>query len=339
MNSSFALLCVVFVSLLQIACSSERSQSAVIPTPPGTLSPGARQFYANNPQPVVGLDVMDMQAVKSVRAEIDVAWRAGLTNLNLAPTESFGEYAGVTANRIRFPNTNNDGRLIVYLHGGGFVVGSATANIVLPARVAHSAKMPVVSIDYRMPPEYPFPAALDDAVDVVRHLIDSGQNPRKLILLGESAGGGLVLSTALQLKALGIPMPAGLVVISPWADLSNTGDTGLTLNHFDPVITWPDSLASAAAAYAGEHNPANPLISPVFGDYTGLPPMLVQAGSREVLLSDAFRVVRAARRAGVTVQYDVWDGMWHVFQQHPDVAEAEEAIAEIAMFAKRVTDR
>lgn len=310
-----------------------------MPAPPGALSPGARQFYANNPRPVVGLDVTDMQAVKSVRTHIDIAWREGLTTLNLAPIESFGEYAGVTVNRIRFPHTTDDGRLIVYAHGGGFVVGSAIANIVLPARVAHSTKMPVVSIDYRMPPEHSYPAALDDAIAVVQYLLDNGQDPRKMILLGESAGGGLVLSMALKMKALGMPMPAGLVVISPWADLSNSGDTGLTINDFDPVITWPASLASAARAYAGEYDPANPLISPAFGNYIGLPPMLVQAGSREVLLSDAIRVVRAARSAGVPVQFDVWDGMWHVFQEHPDASEAVEAIAEIATFATRVTDQ
>ncbi|MDH3748675.1 MAG: alpha/beta hydrolase [Gammaproteobacteria bacterium] len=325
--------------LLQTGCSSKQAEPVAIPSPPGTLSQSARQFYANNPVPVVGVDLTDLQTVKSVRAEIDVAWRSGLTKLNLAPIESFGDYSGVTVNRIRFPNTVDDGRMIMYLHGGGFVVGSATANIVLPARVAHISQMPVISVDYRMPPEHPFPAALDDTIGVIRQLIDSGQDPQKLILFGDSAGGGLVLSVALQMKSLGMPMPAGLIVISPWADLTNSGDTGLTLNDFDPVITWPDTLASAATAYAGDHDPANPLISPAFGNYTGLPPLLVQAGSREVLLSDALRVARAARGAGVLVQIDVWDGMWHVFQEHPGAVEAEEAIAEIAIFAKRVTER
>lgn len=327
----------IFVLLLSaIGCSTEQRESSTIPPPPGDLSSGAIIFYDGNPQPVTGLDVSNIQAVKSVRADIDVAWRQGLTPLGYEPIESVSEYAGVTVNRIRFPTTKDDGRLIVYLHGGGFVVGSAVANIVLPSRVSNATKTPVISVDYRMPPEHPFPAALDDAIAVIEALIADGQDPNKMLLLGESAGGGLVLSTALKMRELGLPRPAGLVVISPWADLTGTGDTALTLKDFDPVITWPDTLETAAGAYAGDHDPTNPLISPAFGDYTNSPPILIQVGGRESLLSDAFRVVRRARSAGVDVQFDVWDGMWHVFQQHPGVAEAEEAITEIAKFATRV---
>lgn len=334
-----ALVFVVLLLLSQTGCHSEQAQPAEIPAPPGQMSPGAQAFYAAGPMPVVGLDLSDINTVKSVRADIDVAWRVGLSTLKLAPIESISEYAGVTVNHIRFPNTRDDGRTIVYLHGGGFVVGSAKANIVLPSRVSQATQIPVISIDYRMPPEYPFPAALDDALAVVRALLADGQDPKKLLLLGESAGGGLVLSTVIKMRQLDLPMPAGLVVLSPWADLSNTGDSSLTLNDYDPVISWPKSLASAAAAYAGGQDASNALISPVFGDYSGLPPMLVQAGSREVLLSDAFRVVRRARRADVDVQFDVWDGMWHVFQQHTSALEADEAVAEIADYATRVTDQ
>ncbi len=325
-----------FGLLASAGCAEDKADTEL--AVPEHLSQGAKDYYKLHPQPVSALDLDDANAVAETRAAIEAAWRARLPGFGFAANEQPVELGGVRANRISLPTTSDDGRLIVYLHGGAYVVGSATANIVLPARLAAASGIPVLSIDYRLAPEHPFPAALDDALAVVQALFDQGQDPRKLVLMGDSAGGGLALATVMKLRQMNAPMPAGLALISPWADLSRGGDSNTTLDSADPVITWSETLVGPARAYAGDADPANPLISPVYGDFSRMPPMLVQAGSREVLLSDSIRVVRSARRAGVDVRFDIWDGMWHVFPEKPGVTEAEEAIGEMAEFVLDVTN-
>jgi acetyl esterase/lipase len=318
------------LALLSWGCV-EDSDDTALPVP-AELSQGAKDFYALRPQPIEGLDLDDREAVANARAAIEEAWRAVLPNIGLTPIEDQFEIAGVKVNLISWATMRDDGRLVIYLHGGAYVVGSATANIVLPARLANASGIPVLSIDYRLAPESPFPAALEDAVAVLGKVYEQGQDPRKLVLMGDSAGGGLALAATLRLRQMNVELPAALVLISPWTDLTRSGDTNTTLESADPIITWGGTLARPARAYAADADTANPLISPVYADYAGMPPMLVQAGSREILLSDSVRLVRKARRAGVDVRFDVWDGMWHVFQVHPAAAEAEEAIAEMAAF-------
>lgn len=222
---------------------------------------------------------------------------------------------------------------ILYLHGGAYAVGSLNTHRGLAAGVAKAAGLPVLLVDYRLAPEHPFPAALDDAIAAWRWLRQHRVAPSRIVIAGDSAGGGLTLATALRLRDLGEPMPAALVTFSPWTDLTFTGESLVTRAADDPALDQA-MLVKHAAAYAAKTDPANPLISPAMGDFSGLPPMLIQVGEREILLSDAQRVAERARAAGVGVELAVWPGMWHVWHAFP-VPEAQQALDAAGAFVRK----
>ncbi len=226
-------------------------------------------------------------------------------------------------------------RVFIYLHGGGYFFGSPRSHRALTWRISQTGKMKVLAVDYRQPPDHEYPAPIWDTVRVYRWLLGRGYEPHNIFIGGDSAGGNLTLVTLLKLRELGLPMPAGAVCISPWADLTTTGDSMHENAHHDPMI--PVSLLKfLAKIYAGENSPNDPMLSPVYGDYTGFPPILVQVGSTEVLLSDAHRVAEAARRANVPVQLSVYPDMMHVFQVLAHVIpEGKEAVREIGRFVHK----
>lgn len=221
---------------------------------------------------------------------------------------------------------------ILYLHGGAYVLGSLNTHRGLAAGVAKAAGLPVLLVDYRLAPEHPFPAALDDAVDAWRWLRQHRVAPSRIVIAGDSAGGGLTLATALRLRELDEPKPAALVMFSPWTDLTFSGESLVTRAAADPALMQAQ-LVPHAAAYAAKAGVDNPLVSPVLGDFRGLPPMLIQVGDREILLSDAQRVAARARATGVSVDFAVWPGMWHVWQAFP-VPEAERALDDVGAFVR-----
>ncbi|MBJ7287964.1 alpha/beta hydrolase [Williamsia sp.] len=202
--------------------------------------------------------------------------------------------------------------VVLYLHGGAYALGTAASSVGLVADLMRRAGVRGVSVDYRLAPESPYPAALDDAVASYEALLES-TDPRRIALVGESAGGGLVLATLVALRARGVPMPASAVVFSPWADLTLSGRTIHTKSGVDPALTAA-GLRTRAADYVGSADPTDPLVSAVHADLTGLPPLLVQAGSDEILLDDALRVVAAAAMADVAVTLQITPGVPHVFQ-------------------------
>ena len=235
---------------------------------------------------------------------------------------------GVPVVRISAPGASGD-RTFVYIHGGGFRIGSPRSHADLIARIAAVSGATGLAIDYRLSPEHRFPAAIDDMVAVLSELEpDLGD----VSVVADSAGAALALAAVQVLRDRGAGLPAGLVLLSPWVDLRMLGDSYDACAATDPVHRRK-MLINLAAAYLGETDPATPLASPIEGDFTGLPPMLIHVGDGEVLLSDAQALAQRALAAGVPVEYVAWPGMIHVFQQFAtDLTEAREAIDAIAAF-------
>jgi len=242
---------------------------------------------------------------------------------------------GVPAAWVITPEIVKD-RAILYLHGGGYIQGTITSHQDLTQRISSVSKTKVLILNYRLAPEHPFPAALDDAVCAYKWLISSERyNPKNLIIAGDSAGGGLTIATLVKLRDQGIPLPAAGVCLSPWTDLALTGDSMKLKLHDDPFIS-PDGLMFDASLYLGKTDPKNPFASPLYADFKGLPPLCIQVGSAEILLDDATRLATRAREAGVEVQLDIWEDMVHVFQAFAVMTpEGTEGIKKIGEFIKK----
>ncbi|WP_374468505.1 alpha/beta hydrolase fold domain-containing protein [Phenylobacterium sp.] len=226
-------------------------------------------------------------------------------------TRATGEIGGRACERLE-PADAVEGRRLLYLHGGAYVIGSARSHRPLAAQLAAAARAVAVVPDYRLGPENRFPAAVEDAVAAYAELLDETDASR-IVVAGDSAGGGLSLALALALKARGLPQPAGYYVISPWADLTQSSDTYRTKAATDPMIQR-DAVAGSAADYLGGGDARDPLASPVFGDFDGVAPILIQVGSEETLLGDSLKVADVAGQARVQVQLEIWPEMIHVFQ-------------------------
>lgn len=221
---------------------------------------------------------------------------------------------------------------ILYLHGGGFVSGSPRTHRGIAGRLARAVGARVVVPDYRLAPEHPFPAGLDDAAAVYRALIATGTPPEKLAVVGDSAGGNLVFALLLKLKQEGAPMPAAAVGLSPFVDLTGSGDS-LRENALRDPLLHVSGFPTVVSAYAPGHDTRDPLLSPLFGDLSGLPPCLIQCGSDEILLDDAVRLQRALEKAGVHAQLEVWTQMPHVWQAFARlIPEARSALTRVAGF-------
>ncbi len=223
---------------------------------------------------------------------------------------------------------------ILYLHGGGYTMGSCDTHRALAARIAAAGKASALMINYRLAPENPFPAALEDVTKAYASLLSDGRLAARTVVIGDSAGGGLAIALAVGLRDLGKPLPAGIVGISPWLDLSMSGETMKTCARSDPLISWESSVLQARR-YVGKHDPREPLISPLFADVHGLSPLLLQVGEHEVLRSNSVRMAERARAAGVDARLEVWPGMWHVWHAWGSfVPEARRAIKRIGNFVQ-----
>lgn len=226
---------------------------------------------------------------------------------------------------------------LLHLHGGGYVMGDPAGSRGLTTRLALGIPATVLSVDYRLAPKHPFPAAVHDAVAVYADLLAHGADPARTALIGESAGGGLAVAALVAARDQGLPMPAACIALSPWTDLACEGASHAALHGRDPLLTR-DILLEMAALYLAGHSPADPLASPACADLTGLPPLLVQAGSEEVLRDDAIRLAEAARACGVEVDLRIWPDMIHVWQMFGDLLpEARDAIGEIRDFLRSAT--
>jgi acetyl esterase/lipase len=252
-----------------------------------------------------------------------VPFGAGFEGIRLGgvPTERVKsrKAAGASANAILF------------LHGGAFLIGSPISHRSITGRLAKLTGATVFAPDYRLAPEYPFPAALDDALACYHALLSNGYAPERIVVAGDSAGGGLALSLCLRLREGGLAPPAGLALISPWTDI--------TLTQLAPIendaLLSPAWLAQGAAAYLGGRSADDPGVSPIFANLVGLPPTLLQSAGREILRDDSRRLAAALEAAAIPVQHREYSAMWHDFQLYAGlVPEATQAVSEIAVFAK-----
>ncbi|WP_194898004.1 alpha/beta hydrolase [Catenulispora pinisilvae] len=225
--------------------------------------------------------------------------------------------------------------VLLYLHGGAYALGSAPDSVGLASDLARRVGARAISVDYRLAPEHPFPAAVDDAVAAYRALLDQGVPSSRIAFVGESAGGGLVAATLVALKDAGVPLPSSAAVFSPWTDLTVSGPSATGKAALDPALT-PEALRTRARDYLGVRDPATPLASPIFADLTGLPPLLIQVGSHEILLDDAVRLAARAGEHDVPVELQVWPEVPHVFQGFAAILDdADQALNSAAAFIKR----
>jgi acetyl esterase/lipase len=225
-------------------------------------------------------------------------------------------------------------RVVLYLHGGGYVGGSVASHRHLAAEVGRAAGARALAVDYRLAPEHPFPAAVDDALAVYRHLLNSGRRSCDIVIAGDSAGGGLTVATLLAAKAAGLPQPACAFCISPWVDLECVGESMVSQAADEPMVVRAQ-LLDYAGLYLKGAPPRTALAAPMYGDFAGLAPLLIQVGSAEVLMDDAVRLARAAGAARVPVQLEIWPEMihvWHFF--HRTLTDARRALAQAGAFIK-----
>ena len=242
----------------------------------------------------------------------------------------------VPAERLTRPLSKSDS-VVFFLHGGGYISGGPKLYRQVTWRIADAAHAAVISVDYALAPEHPFPAAVDDVFAAWRALLAEGFDPGRCAVLGDSAGGGLALALALKLRDEGVPLPAAVVAISPWTDLAITGLSAQP-GASDPMMD-ASALAPMAAEYLAGADPRDPYASPLYGDLHDLPPILIQVGDDEILRDDATRMAKKLEEAGCQVTLEIWPRMphvWHAFA--PILPEARRAIVRIGDFVRRFTE-
>jgi acetyl esterase/lipase len=295
-----------------------------------------------SPQLQMALDAFKMMGEKMAQAGSDMkAMRAVMEGVSTFP--SAGETkctpvsaGGVPAEWIAGPGAADD-RVILYLHGGGYVMGSIATHREMVARLSKASGARALALDYRLAPEHPFPAAVDDAVAAYRWLLSQNIKPSRIVVAGDSAGGGLTLATLVALRDAKVPLPAAGVCISPWADMEGTGASMTTRAKADPVVQ-KQGLLGMAQLYLGGKDPRSPLAAPLYANFEGLPPLFIHVGDAETFLDDSTRVAEKAKRAGVKVDLEIWPEMphvWHLFA--PFLPEGQQAIEKIGKYVQEKT--
>jgi acetyl esterase/lipase len=287
--------------------------------------------------------LIEMLRSRGSRAEITIEQaRAGLEALSevIKPAADVTcepvDVDGVPGEWIAAANADPE-RTVYYLHGGGYTIGSIKSHREFVSRISRAAAARALLIEYRLAPEDPFPAAVDDALTGYRWLLASGVDPARTVIAGDSAGGGLTVATLVALRDAGEPLPAAAVCISPWLDMEGKGESLKTRADRDPWIQ-PDLIALGAEMYLAGADPRNPLANALHADLSGLPPLLIQVGDAEVLLDDSTRLAARAKAAGVDATLEVWDEMVHVFQAFAFMLpEAQRAIDRIGEFVQART--
>ena len=285
--------------------------------------------------------IVNMMRAQRPQTEPDVLeMRAGMermtTMLPLPPDLKCEpvDAGGVKAGWISTPGTDAR-RVVLYLHGGGYTMGSINTHRDLAQRLSRATAARVLLIDYRLAPEHPHPAAVEDAVAAYRWLLGAGVRPADLVVAGDSAGGGLTVAMLVAARDQKLPMPAAAVCLSPWVDLEGIGESMHTKAAADPMVQR-DPLLKMAAHYLAGQNARTPLAAPLYADLRGLPPLLIQVGTAETLLDDAVRLAEKARSAGVRVTLDPWEDMIHVWQAFAMMLpEGQQAIDRIGEFVRQ----
>lgn len=229
---------------------------------------------------------------------------------------------GMDAAWMRLERPHKRRRVILYCHGGGYTSGGLGFSKVLAAKLTRATGMDVLAFDYRLAPEHPCPAAIEDGQAAWDHLMQLGFGARDVVLAGDSAGGNLALVLCLKLRSEGRMLPGALLLMSPWTDMSCSGESLTERADIDPVLTR-EYIYAVREAYAGGLDPEQPSLSPLFADFSGFPPTLIQVGTHEILYSDAERLSERMKAAGTECRLEVWEGMWHDFQMYPSKSAAQ----------------
>lgn len=246
---------------------------------------------------------------------------------------SEAELAGIACEWLIPPGCDN-APVLYYLHGGAYLMGSPATHRKMVSHIAKAAGVRALLPDYSLAPEKPFPAGLNDCLAVYRQLLETGVSANDIVISGDSAGGGMSMATMLSLRDAGDPLPAAAVLLSPWLDLTGRGESGITRAEEDPWFRV-DDMMDIASMYQPDGELTNPLVSPVFADANGLPPMLIQVGDHEILLSDSTRLTGNITAAGGEVSLKVWPEMWHVFQFFiGQMPESKRAIIDIGDYIR-----
>ncbi len=228
----------------------------------------------------------------------------------------------------------NTDQLVLYFHGGGYTLGSSNTHRAMVSKIAKEINRVCILVEYRKSPEHQFPAALEDAIFSYKAMLERGKKPKNIILAGDSAGGGMILSAIAEMKDLELPLPGAAVCLSPWGDLTNSTESIHKNEDFDPLVDV-QKMQLWAKMYTGEYSVDNPRISPLFADFSGFPPLLIQVSDSEMLYDDGIRLAKKAEDAGVEVELQVFEGLmhwWHLFQK--TIPEAKEATLKVANYIK-----
>ena len=304
---------------------------------PGTISNEAKKIFA----PAEQDEIWSLERIEQIRAEEQDEAQATNKAIIERYVESLdeNEMGGVPVLSVVPKNydSTNDDRCLLYFFGGAYVVGSPYVDLPIIARLAVRLGIKVHAPFYRRAPEHPCPAAIDDAFAVYRHLLED-LSANNIVIAGESAGGNLTLAVVLRARDERVPMPAATALMSPWSDVTPSGLSQQESLGFDPTMDYKTHLEIPAAAYAGDYDQKDPIVSPLYADYTaGFPPTLITTGTREGFLSDCARLSTTMRQAGIDAHLHVWEGMWHTFEWYFEVPEADQSLDEIAEFLSRAT--
>jgi len=281
----------------------------------------------------------DIENWKALQAANDEAKEAKADKKSMAfgVTYDETEIAGIRVVEVKPPELASMDKIAVYTHGGAYVLNSAKAVIESAMFFAAETGLRVIAVDYTLAPHSKWEETTDEVIAVFKALAEQGYTADDIVLYGDSAGGGLAAGVTLKMRDLGMEMPAALVLWSPWADISETGDTYVTLRDAEPYYTYEHVLGPSALAYADADHHKNPYVSPVYGDFTkGFPPTLIQGGTKELFLSNSIRLYQALDQAGQTVKLDIYEGMPHVFVPTlPESMESQAAIAKVRDFVTK----
>ena len=276
------------------------------------------------------LGLVDVEEVDVLSTRKRLDFFAGMVPIASRVSVQKDTIAGLRSEWL-MPEGAPDDRLLLYWHGGAYVMGSCASHRPCVSHIAREAGIRALVPEYRLAPEHPFPAAVEDSVSLYRALLEKGYEPANIVVAGDSAGGGLTVAMLLSLRDAGDPLPGAVGLLSPWLDLSGQGESMTTRKDKDPWFN-PEDLPHVTKHYCDDAELIHPSVSPVFADASGLPPTLIQVGGDELLLSDSERFAANMRASGGQVEIDVWPGMWHVWQMFiglmPESRQAVEKLGE-----------
>ena len=309
---------------------------------PSTISPEAQAALVKLTKAARNVQLPkpgDSEGWKKVQAEFEEKRASANAEVvrKYEPTIETGRLGGVPVLDIRPKGWKESRRVLVYTHGGAYTLYSAKSRLISAVPMASDTGLRVISIDYTLAPHARWPEVTGQVVAVIQALVKEGHDLKQIAIYGESAGGGLAAGAVLKMRDQGLGMPAAVVLWSPWSDITDAGDTYATLQDADPLLFYPGNLQHCAAAYAEPKDQKHPYVSPVYGDYAkGFPPTLIQAGTKEIFLSNAVRHYQALDQAGIPVKLDLYEGMWHIFQVFThDIPEARLARKKVRAFLEQ----